>query len=387
MATRYKRARLVRVLAPVVAVTSIAALTVVSGPSAAADPKATIEQVEAQVEALQNDAANARELVNEAENRLATINKRVSALKVKLAAAQVRVGEASEGVDAMARSAYTSGGTSTMLQAMLADDPTQFLDRAATLDTVSRIGNAELRRSQAARVALAQVRTELAQQQAAAAQAAKDAATHKAYITNKLAEAQQVLSKLKEEERRRLAAIAEARRQAAIKAAQEAAAQQRAEAARRAAAARASRSGGSGGSGSSSGGSGSYGGGNAGYSSSRAQTAVQAALAQVGEPYSYNAHPPSSWDCSKLTAWAWAQAGVSLTAYSYSQYQQTRRISRSELQPGDLLFYFGMGAHHVGMYIGGGRMVHAANPSRGVEVSAAWGPWYGERYSGAGRVG
>ena len=65
---------------------------------------------------------------------------------------------------------------------------------------------------------------------------------------------------------------------------------------------------------------------------------------------------------------------------------QVRRIPDSELQPGDLVFYFGSGAHHVGMYIGNGKMVHAANPRDGVEITDYKGPWYGERYSGAGRV-
>jgi len=80
------------------------------------------------------------------------------------------------------------------------------------------------------------------------------------------------------------------------------------------------------------------------------------------------------------------QAGVSLAHYSYSQFSQVRRISDSELQPGDLVFYFGSGAHHVAMYIGNGKMVSASNPSDGVEIIDYKGPWYGERYSGAGRV-
>jgi cell wall-associated NlpC family hydrolase len=93
------------------------------------------------------------------------------------------------------------------------------------------------------------------------------------------------------------------------------------------------------------------------------------------------------FDCSGLTLAAWRKAGASLPHYSKAQYGATRRVSRGDLRPGDLLFYFGSGAHHVGMYIGGGMMVHAANPRDDVEVTAAWGPWYGERYSGAGRVG
>ncbi len=390
MATGNARARWVRALAPLVAVVSLMALSVANGSSATADPKPTLEQVEAQVEALQNDAANANELVNDAENRLTAVRDKVSALKVKLAAAQVAVGTAVENVDALARSAYTSGGTSTMMQAMLADDPQQFLERAAALDAVSRIGNADLRRTQAARVALAQVKTELAQKEAEATAVAKEAAAHRAEVTAKLDQAKSLLSQLQEEERQRLAALAEQRRQQAIAAARAAQAQQEADARAAAAASRSGNGSGNGG-GNGSGNTGSSSGGNGGGSysgdpSARAQVAVRYALSQVGDPYSYSANPPNSWDCSKLTAAAWRAAGVSLTAYSYAQYQQTRRISRSELRPGDLLFYFRGGAHHVAMYIGGGRIVHAANPSRGVEITSAWGPWYGEHYSGAGRV-
>ena len=111
---------------------------------------------------------------------------------------------------------------------------------------------------------------------------------------------------------------------------------------------------------------------------------MQYALAQVGKPYSYSARPPSSWDCSKLTAWAWRQAGVSLTAYSYAQAGQVRRISTSQLRPGDLLFYFN-GAHHVSMYIGGGQIVEAASPSSGVKISALWNGWNRSHFSFAGR--
>ena len=123
-----------------------------------------------------------------------------------------------------------------------------------------------------------------------------------------------------------------------------------------------------------------------GSPSTRARVAVAYALAQVGDRYVAAAAGPSAFDCSGLTMAAWRRAGVSLPHYSYSQYGATRRVSRSELRPGDLLFYFGSGAHHVSMYIGGGMMVSASNPRDGVEVIAAWGPWYGSRYSGAGRV-
>ena len=113
---------------------------------------------------------------------------------------------------------------------------------------------------------------------------------------------------------------------------------------------------------------------------------MQYALSQVGDRYVAAAAGPDSFDCSGLTMTAWRQAGVSLPHYSYSQWSSTRRIPLSEAQPGDLVFYFGGSVHHVGMYIGNGKMVHAANPGDGVIVSDVLGPWYNNYFSGVGRV-
>ena len=75
-----------------------------------------------------------------------------------------------------------------------------------------------------------------------------------------------------------------------------------------------------------------------------------------------------------------------LPHYSRSQYSVTRRVPLSQAQAGDLVFYFKRGTHHVGLYIGNGKMVHAANPRSGVVVSNILGPWYSSRFSGIGRV-
>jgi len=102
-------------------------------------------------------------------------------------------------------------------------------------------------------------------------------------------------------------------------------------------------------------------------SGSRAAIAVRAALDQVGEPYQWGAAGPDSFDCSGLTMYAWAQAGVSLPHSSAAQYAATARVSLSDLQPGDLLFH-GSPIHHVGMYIGGGQMVEAPYTGASVRV-------------------
>lgn len=111
-----------------------------------------------------------------------------------------------------------------------------------------------------------------------------------------------------------------------------------------------------------------------------AQAAVDAALSQVGKPYQWGAAGPDSYDCSGLTMWAWAHAGVSLTHSSAAQYGATSRVSQSDWQPGDLLFY-GSPIHHVGMYIGGGRMVEAPYTGASVRVVSP----YRSDYVGAGR--
>ena len=96
--------------------------------------------------------------------------------------------------------------------------------------------------------------------------------------------------------------------------------------------------------------------------------AVAYAMAQVGKAYVWGAAGPSSFDCSGLTMAAWAQAGVSLPHSSSAQYASGRHISESELQPGDLVFYYSP-ISHVGMYIGNGKIVNALNPGAGIKVS------------------
>jgi peptidoglycan DL-endopeptidase CwlO len=116
--------------------------------------------------------------------------------------------------------------------------------------------------------------------------------------------------------------------------------------------------------------------------SSRAQIAVRAALSQVGKPYQWGASGPNSYDCSGLTMWAWAHAGVSLPHSSSMQYSATQRVSQSDWQPGDLLF-FGSPIHHVAMYIGNGQLVEAPYTGASVRVTSA----YRSDYVGAGRPG
>jgi peptidoglycan DL-endopeptidase CwlO len=117
--------------------------------------------------------------------------------------------------------------------------------------------------------------------------------------------------------------------------------------------------------------------------SSLSGAAVSAALAQQGVPYQYaTSNPGVSFDCSGLTAYAWGQAGVSLPHQSAQQYASVPHVSQADAQPGDLLFYYSP-ISHVGIYLGGGQLVHAPNTGSSVKVSAVnWG-----KVTGVGRPG
>ena len=103
---------------------------------------------------------------------------------------------------------------------------------------------------------------------------------------------------------------------------------------------------------------------------SGARAAIAFARAQLGEPYRWGAAGPSAWDCSGLTAGAWAAGGVSLPHYSVAQYQQSTPISANELRPGDLVFWGASGdpssIYHVALYVGHGRIIHAPRTGKPV---------------------
>lgn len=383
---RVRATAVVRALAPIAVLAVVLTGVTVGNGAATAAPTQDIGQVEDQILALQQDAADAAELWNEAKAKQAEIATKTSALKVRIAAAELAYGKVSGAVDAMARAAYATGGIDPSLQALLADDPQAFLEQTAALDQVARSQGTSLRRTERARLLLAQLQAQLAQQKTAATAAAAETAATKQKIDDKLAAAQALLSSLKADERARLTARAAAKKAADERAAR--IAEARAAAAAKAAQKPAPRTGhrGSSSGDNPSAGDGGGGAGSGGSPSSRARQAVAYALSKVGHRYVAGADGPGTFDCSGLTLAAWRSAGVSLPHYSKAQYGATRHISRSELRPGDLLFFFGGGAHHVSMYIGGGMMVSASNPRDGVEIIAAWGPWYGSRYSGAGRV-
>lgn len=116
-----------------------------------------------------------------------------------------------------------------------------------------------------------------------------------------------------------------------------------------------------------------------------AKTALEYAYKQLGKPYIYGGAGPTGFDCSGLTMRAWGAAGVSLPHNAAAQYSLTssKRVSYENLQPGDLVFFSGLG--HVGMYVGGGQMIHAPRTGKNVEIVSIADGYYKSRFVGGGR--
>lgn len=121
-----------------------------------------------------------------------------------------------------------------------------------------------------------------------------------------------------------------------------------------------------------------------GPASGPARKALEYAYAQIGKPYQYGAEGPNSFDCSGLTMKAWAAAGVGIPRTTYTQYAATKRVAKANLQPGDLVFFSGLG--HMGLYVGGGKMVHSPSTGKTVQVVDITSGYYLSNYYGAGRV-
>ncbi|MEU4620804.1 NlpC/P60 family protein [Actinoplanes sp. NPDC023801] len=104
------------------------------------------------------------------------------------------------------------------------------------------------------------------------------------------------------------------------------------------------------------------------YTNDKGGRAAQKACDLIGKPYVFGSNGPNTYDCSGLTQEAWGAVGVHLEHYTKDQWGSTRAVSRSELKPGDLVFYYS-DVHHVALYIGGGKVVHA--PRTGDHVRMA----------------
>jgi cell wall-associated NlpC family hydrolase len=125
-------------------------------------------------------------------------------------------------------------------------------------------------------------------------------------------------------------------------------------------------------------------GGNRASVLSVADVAVRDSMPLRGTPYAWGGTTPAGFDCSGFTRYVFARVGIHLAHSSYAQWTAGRHVPRRDLRPGDLVFFAGLG--HVGIYVGGGRFIHAPHAGTVVSIDRLSGSWYGREYDGAVRM-
>ncbi|MFJ8789754.1 NlpC/P60 family protein [Streptomyces sp. NPDC102462] len=302
--------------------TAAAAAVALSSQAANAAPseKLSKDEVKAKVDKLYEQAEQATEKFNGAKEKQEKLQKEISTIQDNVARGQEDLNKLRDGLGTMASAQYRSGGIDPSVQLFLSSDPDDYLDKASTLDQLSGQQVEALKKIQDKQRELAQDRAEATDKLKDLAATRTELGKKKKEVQGKLAEAQRLLNTLTAKEKADLAAK-EAR-------------------ANRSASERVDL-------------------GNTTSASGRAAAAFSAAQSKIGSPYVYGATGPSSFDCSGLTSWAYAQAGVGIPRTSQAQASAGQRIySQSDLKVGDLVLFYG-DLHHVGLYAGNGQVLHA----------------------------
>ncbi|RJK96889.1 NlpC/P60 family protein [Vallicoccus soli] len=333
--------------------------------TAQADPRPTLAQVQRQVDALEREAEVAAERVNAAADAADAAQARLAVVRAQVARTEARLARARTAAGELAAANYRAGGVSPVLHVLFAEDAGQFLDRAASAGRIAERQSEVVEQVATAQAAVDERRAAVAAEVRRLAEIESRRVADQRSVQDRAERAQALLATLQEEERRRIAR-AEARAAArAAEAARAARDELRAVPADASDASDSSDSPDEGAAPASSGSQQDAPSSGSSSASGAAAVAVETALAQVGDSYVYGATGPSSFDCSGLTGYAWAAAGVDLPRSSSAQYAAGTKVSKSDLQPGDLVYYYSP-ISHVGMYIGDGMIVHAANPRSGV---------------------
>lgn len=296
-----------------------------------ADAAQTLAQVQAKVKQLEEDATSAAEGAQEAKVKLAALTRSLAGIQAQAAAQGKTVDAISKTLGAIAVNQYKSGTLSESLELLFSSDPALYLSSAGSLEAITRRKSTQLRKFQSAEQQLNATSLTVSDRLAQVKALQKKLAERSALAAAKLVEAQSILAKLKKEDRERLAKLAEDQENADQASSLEAAK-------------------------------------SAAGVSGRAGIALKFALKQIGDKYVFGADGMTYWDCSGLTMRAFQSAGVSLPHSSAAQARMGKSIPFGQKKPGDLMF-FGRPVSHVGIYLGGGKMVHAPRSGSRVKVA------------------
>jgi peptidoglycan DL-endopeptidase CwlO len=361
------RMRQARIALIGVAAALVAASPSLADPGSVSSKQAEAQSVMSQIQGLDANLERAVDAYNLANEKLAGIEGDLRTNKAELKLARANLRHAQRMLNAHLVALYTSGGQDTGLEVLLG--ATSMDDLINRLDTMNRVSDQSAEVLKQVKVFRVKVKQERERLQAARVEQAKlvaERSAEKASIEGQLASRQQLLSSIKSQISQMQAA--EQARQAQL------AAEARARLASNGAAVLNASAG-------------------AVVSTQPAPVyapppskyggVVGIAMQYLGTPYVYGGASPSGFDCSGFVMYVFAQIGVSLPHNAAAQYGYGMPVSRDQLQPGDLVFFNGLG--HVGIYIGGGQMIHSPHTGDVVKISSLTG-WYSSTYVGARRL-
>ncbi|MFI0965315.1 NlpC/P60 family protein [Streptomyces sp. NPDC021080] len=309
-----------------------------------ADPQLTPAQVKARVDKLYEEAEAATQKYDGAKEKAGQAEANLSKLRDEAARREDKLNSARDALGSMAAAQYRSGGLDPVVQLALSDHPDQYLEGAAFAERVGTRQSAEITGVRKQLRELEQLRGAAHIELAALKSRQAELKQQKKTINEKLGAARRLLDRLTPQQRTQYAKRGGADDQQHVSR----------DAARDPAPVASSGTAGVG--------------SGAAAPNSRAAAAVAYAYSKLGSPYVWGATGPDAFDCSGLAQAAYRSAGISLPRTTYSQINAGRRVTLSELQPGDLVFFYA-GITHVGIYIGNGQMIHAPNPSAPVRVA------------------
>jgi cell wall-associated NlpC family hydrolase len=306
---------------------------------AVAAPQPTVDQVQARINQLTSQFDKISEQLDQASQQLSAAQSRLSQARVRLDTANSRFQAAQANAAQTAAAAFEDTGATSIAGVLTSGDPSAVLQQGSLLMELSGNRTAQTRQLLADAGQLAGVEQEMQRAEAGVAGLKQQLAAHKSS-----------LGKLIDTQKATLASLTVPQQQTVQ-----------------------SNSIGAGGTTSAT-----Y----SGTTSTQGGKAVAFAYAQLGKPYQWGATGPGSYDCSGLAQAAWAAAGVSIPRTTYAQWAALPHISTSALEPGDLLYFDGVG--HVAIYVGGGYLIDA--PQTGMDVQKVpLSGWYASTLVGAAR--
>ncbi|MFD3657897.1 NlpC/P60 family protein [Streptomyces sp. NPDC058620] len=364
------------------ALASVTLLSTQTATAAPAAPRPSIEDVQKKVDDLYRQAGTATQQYNKAKSASTDQRAKVDGLLEAAAKRAEKLNETRRELGQFAAAQYRSGAVAPTATFFLADDPQSYFDQDQLMARMTSQQQKTVADFRTQQNEAAKKRAEATKSLETLTEAQTTLRASKQQVQEKLTEARTLLSELTAEEKARLAELerekeAEAKRKAAELARQQAAAeaerQTREEAAKEAAEdAQETEQPGTG----TDAGTGRGADEDSGYAA-KADKVLAFAAAQIGKPYVWGATGPSSYDCSGLTQAAWKTAGVDLPRTTWDQVEVGTRVATSDLQPGDLVFFYD-DISHVGIYKGDGMMIHAPKPGANVrEESIYYMPIYG----------